>query len=93
MMEMPCETMKALRLPITLAMRATSGITRNVVTIAPTLPNKVGQTPTAEASSLNKWLLMMKNVKLAMVLKPLKIRKVEMHNFLKGAEENASLKL
>ncbi len=40
--------------PIAFDMRATIGMTKNVVTSAPTLPKSVGQTPTAEASSLNK---------------------------------------
>ena len=54
MMEMLCEMMKARFLPNCFDMRATIGMTKNVVTIAPTLPKSVGQTPTAEASSLNK---------------------------------------
>ena len=93
MMEILWEMMKARFLPNVFDILATIGITKNVVTSAPTLPKSVGQTPTAEASSLNKWLFMMKKVKLAMVLKPLKIKNVVIHNLRKEGSANASTKL
>ena len=93
MMEMPWLKIKARFFPKFFDIQATIGITKNVVIKAPTLPNNVGQTPTAEASSLNKWLLMIKKVKLAIVLNPLKTRKVVIHNLRNGTEEKASTKL
>ena len=53
-MEILCEMIKARFLPSDFDMRATIGITKNVVTNAPTLPKSVGQTPTADASSLKR---------------------------------------
>ena len=53
-MEMPWLKMNARFFPNFFDNQATIGITKKVVINAPTLPNNVGHTPTAEASSLNK---------------------------------------
>ena len=68
--------MKAVFLPSTLDMAATTGITTKVVIKAPTHPCSAGQTPNCDSSELNRWCKMMKNVNVAMTLKELKTRKV-----------------
>src|SRR5210317_1671965 len=52
--ETPCERIKALFLPIFFDIHATVGITRKVVTKAPTLPKRVGQIPADSALPANK---------------------------------------
>ena len=49
-----CDKRNAFFLPIIFDIFATMGITIKVVTIAPKLPNKVGQSPAADASPPNK---------------------------------------
>ena len=55
MMEMPCDSMKAVFLPVLRDIQATVGMTAKVVISAPMLPNSVGQMPASAVLPPNRW--------------------------------------